>query len=133
MKNATPLNTITDVCVLQTLLDEQGGQYLLSGGVSGALPSARAYLQFEGCLQGNPVVWNACILTLEAYAAEHAVAVDPQQSIEIEVVQGVHWLKVALNVAQIDRAVIERTIIMIRKYKRLRAGRHEYGARSKTQ
>lgn len=33
----------------------------------------------------------------------------------------------------IDRAVIERTIIMIRKYRRLKEGLHEYGARSKTE
>lgn len=43
----------------------------------------------------------------------------------------IYQLEVGLNVKQIDKAVIERTIIMIRQYRRLQSGCHEYGVRSK--
>ena len=78
------------------------------------------------------MVWNASIFTLDEYAKHHAVAADPMQFIEIRLENGVYFIEVGLNVAQIDHAVVERTIIMIRNYKRLRVGRHEYGPRSKT-
>ncbi|HED35434.1 MAG TPA: hypothetical protein ENJ08_14660 [Gammaproteobacteria bacterium] len=121
--------TISDVTILQARLDELGLKYLLQDG----LPAARVCIQFEGRLYDTRVVWNACIRTMEEYALENPVSSDPQQLISIEVEAGVHYLEVVLNVSEIDRAVIERTIIMIRKYKRLKEGRHEYGARSKTE
>ena len=36
-------------------------------------------------------------------------------------------LKIGLNVPRIDTPVIRKTIIMIRQYKNLQPGRHEYG------
>ena len=36
-------------------------------------------------------------------------------------------ITIGLNVAAIDPPVLLKTTIMIRKYKRLRVGRHEFG------
>jgi len=60
------------------------------------------------------------------------VAEDPKQFIDIEIEGKVYKVTVALNLKQFDQAAVERTIIMVRKYKRLQLGRHEYCARSKT-
>ena len=38
-------------------------------------------------------------------------------------------ITIGLNVPKLDAAVIEKTTIMIRNYKRLQTGRHEYGER----
>lgn len=97
------------------------------------LPSDKVYLEFEGVLDNKPVLWHACIRTMQEYANHHSVSSDPRQFINIEVLNDVYKLEVGLNIGQIDQSAVERTIIMIRKYKRLRSGRHEYGARSKTE
>ena len=113
---------------LLRLLNQQKRQYLAET----ELPAVQANIIFEGRFDGVAVVWNASIVTLDEYAKSHAVADDPMQFIEIRLENGVYFLEVGLNVAQIDHAVVERTIIMIRNYKRLRFGRHEYGPKSKT-
>jgi len=114
---------------LYALLKDQQRPYLLLGD----LPSNKVYIQFEGKLDGKSVVWNACIRTIEEYALSHEVSEDPKQFIDITIDHGVYKLEIGLNIKLIDAATIERTIIMIRNYKRLQPGRHEYGARSKTE
>jgi len=95
------------------------------------LPAEKVFLQFEGKLENIPVVWNACIRTVEEYSREHPVSDDPHQFIDIKVENEVYNLEIALNIKQINQAVIEGTIIMIRKYKNLRPGCHEYCVRSR--
>lgn len=111
-----------------SLLSENQQDYLLQS----ELPSTKAYLYFTGTLNAATVVWNACIETVSEYARSHAVAEDPQQFIDISIEDDVHYLHIGLNLHCIDQATVERSIIMIRNYKRLSVGRHEYGARSKT-
>lgn len=101
--------------------------------IGGERAADKVNIQFEGKLDGQPVVWNACIRTIEEYSKKYSMIDDPQQFIDIQVSNGVFFLEVALNLRQINQAVIESTIIMIKKYKRLQLGRHEYGARSKTE
>ena len=101
--------------------------------IDGKLPANKVFLQFEGKFEGMEVVWNACIQTIAEYSKKHRVSNDPKQFIDIKLVDGGYYLDIGLNVAQIDQTVIEGTIIMIRKYKRLQFGRHEYGERSKTE
>jgi len=96
------------------------------------MPANKVYLQFEGVLNKKAVVWHTCIRTIDEYAEQHFVESDPKQFIDIKIDNKNYLLEIALNIQQIDKAVIERTIIMMRKYKRLQPGRHEYGARSKT-
>lgn len=122
------IQPITDQQELQRHLAESHSDYLLQD----ALPADRVRLVFAGSFSSRPVVWNACIETIDSYARHHHVDDDPQQFIDIRRENDAYWIHVGLNVRQIDQAVIERSIIMIRNYKRLREGRHEYGARSKT-
>lgn len=122
------LQPITDVQELQRRLVGSHNDYLLQD----ELPAHRVRLLFAGPFKGETVVWNACIETIEAYAQHHRVDDDPQQFIDIRCENEVHWIHIGLNVQQIDQAVIERSMIMVRNYKRLSEGRHEYGARSKT-
>ncbi len=119
---------MSDAAALQQQLEQSGEAYLYQG----ELPTSRLDLRFTGPFEGRTVVWNAQLFTMQAYAESHSVAADPLQVIEIRQEQGTYFLDIALNIEQIDQAAIERTIIMIRKYKRLSLGRHEYGARSKT-
>lgn len=92
------------------------------------------HLQFTGVFQQQLVVWDAVIQTLDDYF-NHSLAVKlvPGQSvqlkqfIEIKPDENVLHLQIALNLTEIDDAAIKRSIIMIRNYKRLHIGRHEYG------
>jgi|GEM_PF-815705 len=124
----TPIQPITDLQELQRQLVESHRDYLLQD----VLPAQRVRLVFAGSFKGEAVVWNACIETIEAYAQHHRVEADPQQFIDIRCENHAYWIHIGLNLQQIDQAVIERSIIMVRNYKRLSEGRHEYGARSKT-
>jgi len=100
--------------------------------INGKLPADKVFLQFEGKFEEKEVVWNACIQTIVEYSKKHPVSGDPKQFIDIKLIDGGYFLEVGLNIAKIDRTVLEATIIMIRKYKRLQFGRYEYGVRSKT-
>lgn len=122
------IQPITDVNELQQRLVENRSDYLLQD----ELPGSRIRLVFAGPFNGELVVWNACIETIEAYSRHHPVDDDPQQFIDIWRENDVYRIHIGLNVQQIDQAVIERSMIMVRNYKRLSEGRHEYGARSKT-
>ena len=113
-------NTITVEALRRSLKDKEQSYLLFSN-----LPATRAKLQFEGVLN------NACVRTIDDYALNNEVAPDPKQIINVAIVNGRYKLEVALHMKQIDSAVLERTIIMIRKYKALKVGFHEYGARSK--
>ncbi|MFW2372181.1 MAG: hypothetical protein ACN4GM_03605 [Gammaproteobacteria bacterium] len=94
-------------------------------------------LAFKSEFEGREVMWNARIRTLYAChlqltAAATANKQDKQaqklcQFIDIRFCDGVYLLDIGLNLAQIDKPAIKRAIIMIRKYKRLHLGRHEYG------
>lgn len=124
-KFTTPVTSIEHLT--QLLLGSEQG-YLLESN----LPADKIYFKFIGTFAESPVVWNACVQTMEAYSQHHEVAEDPMQFIEIEVKNDVHLVNIGLNIAKIDKATLERTILMIRNYKRLHHGRHEFGARSKT-
>ena len=91
------------------------------------------HIQFIGNFDGARVVWHAHIQTLQKYASElrqqtpSTAALRLRQFIDIQQRQGRHTVQLGLNLDKIDEAAILRTIIMIRQYKRLHAGRHEYG------
>lgn len=129
MHKQKSIKPVSSVSNFNDRLLESKQEYLLESDV----PASRVYLKFTGMFHGEPVVWNACIRTIDEYSQHHEVAKDPLQFIEIDVDNGVHFLQVGLNVEVIDKPTIERTILMIRRYRRLYQGRHEYGARSKTE
>lgn len=90
-------------------------------------------LQFNGSLFNQPVVWQAHIRTLRDYCfyelaiPQQLDTVHAQAFIDINTHNNQYSLLVALNIPVIDDAAILRTIIMIRQYKRLQPGRHQYG------
>jgi len=101
--------------------------------IEGALPASHVALQFEGGFGGEDVIWHATLTAMSEYAENNEVAEDPEQFIDVQIIDNVYQIEIVLNVKQIDRAIVEATIIMIRKYKRLQPGRHQYGVKSKTE
>jgi hypothetical protein len=98
--------------------------------------SSSADFVFEGSFEGMPVLWHCHLATLASIARKSRLS-SQRQFIEIEPAARVQssgdlpvmLVKVGLNVSVIDAAAIKKTTIMIRNYKRLHAGRHEYGER----
>ena len=92
-----------------------------------------ARLRFCGPFLGQAVVWDCEFVTLAAEQLDwrkHGTAVPPALRNFIDIGEaGPHGmpLRIGLAVARIDQAAIEKMIIMIRNYKRLHRGRHEYG------
>ena len=92
------------------------------------------HVRFTGPFLGRQVTWDASIATLEheyrarQFSRPPGDAVELRQFIEVgDEDNGMRTLRIGLNVAQIDEPVIRKTIIMVRQYRRLREGRHEYG------
>lgn len=84
-------------------------------------PSARrARIRFAGRFEGKPVEWDALIRALDPTD-------DSPQYIEIGEA-GPHGrrLEVGLKLSRIDAPALRKIVIMIRNYKRLRRGRHEF-------
>ncbi len=77
-------------------------------------------LRFEGPFEGQPVRWDACVMALGRSATGGnfiEVGEEGQDGIR---------LRVGLAVDCIDEPSLRNAIIMIRQYKRLRRGRHEW-------
>jgi hypothetical protein len=94
-----------------------GTDYLLYSGLPGKL----AELRFAGTLAGERILWDARVLA----QGRHSTA---RQFIEIAAAgYPLRRVAIGLNVDEIDAQVLQKTIIMMRNYRRLRAGRHEFG------
>jgi len=91
-------------------------------------------IQFTGPFHGALIIWYARIQTLEHTAASFFQQYPDKREIHLRpYIQigntnsyGRH-LTVALPVPRIDATTIQKTLIMIRKYKLLREGKHEFG------
>lgn len=91
-----------------------------------ALRPDRARFTFTGPFQGVDVQWDATLLRLQDQHAPRDVSRTPYIEIGATTPEG-RSLIVALPIPVVDEPAILRTIIMVRQYKRLRAGRHEFG------
>jgi hypothetical protein len=91
----------------------------------------RAHFAFTGPFDGQEVVWDATLVTLDAYhRAQPPEARSVQRHSFMEIGHaGTNGraVRIGLDIPAIDEAVILRAIIMMRQYKRLRVGRHEFG------
>lgn len=88
------------------------------------LPAPVASVSFLGPFLGEEVAWQMTLTTLAA-ARRHAPT--PCPFIEIAPgVAGVHAITVGLDLPFIDEPAIRKSIIMVRKYKRLAVGRLEF-------
>jgi hypothetical protein len=105
-----------DPALVADYLARSGQPFLLLS----ALPARRVRLRFTGPFAGAQVVWNCEFIALQR----------DDQPCFIEVgeptVQGVP-LAVGLPLPSIDQAAVLKMMVMIRNYKRLQRGRHEFG------
>ncbi len=90
-------------------------------------------VRFNGDFGGTATVWDATVMTLREACRRRLAAGGndtPRLRAFIDVGAATtagRALVVALPVAAIDAAAILKTITMIRNFKRLHVGRHEYG------
>ena len=85
-------------------------------------------LHFDGPFEQSMVHWNATLFTPAAWATQFNETIPEQNIIEIhENIDGEFKLSVCLKVKCFDRPTIRKAVMMIRQYKRLARGRHEYG------
>lgn len=92
-----------------------------------------AELRFVGPFEGRDVIWHCTFVTLDA-ELKRLAREDPEAPASlrnfIEVgepeLRGVP-VRVGLAVPRIDVPAIEKMILMMRLYRNLRRGRHEYG------
>lgn len=98
-------------------LAQRNEEYQLIGQPSGH----QAQIRFTGSFEATDIIWDAHIEALGTDA-------NARQFIDIAASgYPLRRITIGLAVAAIDRPVLLKTIIMIRNYKRLRAGRHEFG------
>lgn len=104
-----------DVLTEAELLDAPGGSALR--------------LRFPGPFEGRTVTWDATFVALGDPEMRTGSGTSVGNFIEIgaDGPNGVA-IRVGLQVARIDAPTIRKTMIMLRRYRRLRRGRHDYGA-----
>ncbi|MDX1697174.1 MAG: hypothetical protein R3308_02760 [Thiohalobacterales bacterium] len=117
----------TDLTGFRQLLQRQGADYLHVEPPQ----DCHAHIRFVGTFEHEPVIWDATVMTLASAAAalpHAAAAVESRQFIVIgDRLDDMRRLDVGLALDRIDEPALLKTIIMIRKYKRLRRGRHAFG------
>ena len=95
------------------------------------LSPVQAHFRFRGPFQGREIGWDVTFLTLAHHHTlqpHGAEAVTRRPFIEIGAADtDPRPLTVALDIPHIDEAAILRAIVMIRQYRRLHVGRHEFG------
>lgn len=89
----------------------------------------RVRFSFTGPFESAEVTWDATLLALPGSSTDPQSTADTPRPDYIDVgepgEQG-RRLVVALAIPVIDDAAILRTIIMVRQYRRLRRGRHDF-------
>ena len=95
-----------------------------------------AHIQFRSPFQGEDVLWDTHLITLQEIYRQGIAAgkylekdtTSLSQFIEINEKGAAEFeLTVGIDVPTIDAPTVLKTIIMIHNYKRLQHGRHEYG------
>lgn len=110
--------TCADPLVFERLLAGSAQDWhLLEADPSGCC----ARFRFTGAFQGARVIWDCTLTTLAAARA-------PRNFIDVGPADGaVRAIRVGLDLPAIDAATIRKTIVMIRQYRLLAPGLHEYG------
>ncbi len=112
----------------KAFLQQSGQDYLLL-----AHSDDRAELRFTGPFEGREVVWHCEFVTLYR-ELKRLAADDPSRPCRLRnfieigapVTQGFP-VRVGLAVPRIDLPAIAKMVRMLRQYRNLRRGRHEYG------
>lgn len=88
-----------------------------------------SHIVFDGTFQGKPVTWDTHFFTLNGYNQENNIQdTNLKQFIDIKSTNSnTLELTIALNIDKINQPNIQKMMIMIKQYKNLSFGRHEYG------
>ena len=115
-----------DPALFSRYLGDTGQSYLLLDQAD----NQQARVRFIGPWQGHDVVWDCTFVTLACEWAQVVNDVSPATSCYIDIGSagdnGV-LLRVCLDLPGIDLPAIRKMIVMIRNYRRLRSGRHDFG------
>jgi len=112
-----------DVDAFKQFLSPTGGAYERLS----AIPAQQALIRFIGHFEHQPVIWQATVQTL-AFAASLQGVEALQSFIDIDGhTDNARLIRVGLPVSVVDEAVLRNTVLMVRRYKNLRPGRHDYG------
>lgn len=106
-------------CVATLRAELAGADFVADTGLGGT----SAQIRFIGRFAGKEVVWKAHLTALAATDARAPQYLDIGASPE----PGGIPIRIGLGVQRIDRPTVIKAIIMVRNYKRLRVGRHEFG------
>lgn len=105
----------------------QGHRYRICGSEE----PDRVEICFTGTFEGAPVQWHAVIVTLRRVWRERPPpqrGAAPRPFLHVrEVSAGRGRIDVGLDVERIDPPTMLKTVIMVRRYKRLRRGLQEFG------
>jgi hypothetical protein len=93
------------------------------------LGEACCHVRFTGPFLGERIIWDAYLQTLSYYVSNHVLShSSARQFIEVgEDTEHGRLIRIGLNVPNIDEPVILKSLIMVRQYKLLAPGRHDYG------
>lgn len=91
-----------------------------------------AIIEFKGIFQGNEVLWHTEIRTLAYHCRLLSIGGKIRQFIDIPMDKvrfdlATANLVLGLNLDKINQAAIRSSIILIRQYKNLKPGVHQYG------
>lgn len=84
---------------------------------------SHAHIRFRGPFEGREVTWDARLYALRAphpAAARPFFEISPKRKNETPI-------RIGLDVERLDTPTLLKAVIMVRQYKRLRRGRHEFG------
>jgi hypothetical protein len=93
------------------------------------LSTQHVHIKFNGSFQGKIVSWDTHFSTLNDYKTKKKITTkNLKQFIEIEPIDSKNMkLTVSLNLSEITEPNIQKMMIMIKQYKNLSFGRHEFG------
>lgn len=114
-----------DAQTFEQQLSNRGQKYELLS----PLGEGSCHIRFTGPFLNELIIWDAYLQSLSYYVSELDQRATPvRQFIHIgeDTEQG-RIIRIGLNVPAIDEPVILKSLIMVRQYKRLKLGRHEYG------
>lgn len=87
------------------------------------------HIKFEGNFQGQMVIWDTHFFTLASYNSQKSTTKkSSKQFIYIEPSEtNIFKLTICLKIPEITEPSIQKMIIMVKQYKNLALGHHEYG------
>ena len=77
-------------------------------------------IRFKSKFRGQWTTWRARIELRPAGSGSYIDVAEPNSDQERD-------LRIGLPITEVDRATISKVIVMIRQYKKLAPGRHEFG------